>query len=115
MAVLVILAVVSLIVAPLILNTIRNVKVSINKRSVDGYGKAVEYAMSNYQLKHLTYSDTFDKLEIDYTGNKVECNMSRINPDNTIYLSKCKVNGKYVKSDKNKDGYYHYGILKMTN
>ena len=71
--------------------------------------------MANYQLKHLTYPDEFDKLEIDYSGNKVECDTSRINPDHTIYLSKCKVNGKYVKSDKNKDGYYHYGTLKMTN
>ena len=114
-AVLVILAVVSLIVAPLILNTIRKVKDSVNMRSVDGYGRAVEYAMANYQLKHLKYPDNFDELEIEYHGNKVECDVSRINPDYSIYLSGCKVNGKYVKSDKNKDGYYHFGALKMTN
>ena len=114
-AVLVILAVISLIVAPLILNIIRRVKDVANKRSVDGYGRAVEYAMASYQLEHLAYPDTFDKLEIEYKGNKVECDTTRINPDHTIYLTKCKVNGKYVKYDKNKDGYYHYGINKMTN
>ena len=114
-AVLVILAIISLIVAPLILNTIRRVKDVANKRSIDGYGRAVEYAMANYQLKHLTYPDSFDELEIEYSGNKVECKTSRINPDHTIYLSECKVNGKLVKNDKEIDGYYHYGTLKMTN
>jgi len=114
-AVLVILAIISLIVAPLLLNIIRRVKDVANKRSVDGYGRAVEYAMASYQLEHLAYPDTFDKLEIEYKGNKVECKTSRINPDYSIYLSECKVNGKLVKNDKEVDGYYHYGILKMSN
>ncbi len=114
-AVLVILAIISLIVAPLLLNIIRRVKDVANKRSVDGYGRAVEYAMASYQLEHLTYPDTFDKLDIEYKGNKVECKTSRINPDYSIYLSECKVNGKLVKNDKEVDGYYHYGILKMSN
>ena len=114
-AVLVIMAIVALIVAPLILNTISRVKNSVNMRSIDGYGRAVEYAMADYQLKHLTYPDTFDELEIEYKGNKVECKTNRINPDHTIYLSECKVNGKLVKNDKETDGYYHYGTLKMTN
>ena len=114
-AVLVILAVISLIVAPFLLNTIRRVKDVANKRSVDGYGRAVEYAMASYQLEHLAYPDTFDKLEIEYKGNKVECKTNRINPDYSIYLSECKVNGRLVKNDKEIDGFYHYGILKMTN
>ena len=90
-AVIVILGILALVVVPLVLNIIRRAKDSTNKRSVDGYGRAVDLA------------------------TKVECNINRINPDDTIYLSECKVNGKYVKDDKNKDGYYHYGILKMTN
>lgn len=114
-AVLVILAIISLIVAPLLLNIIRRVKDVANKRSVDGYGRAVEYAMASYQLEHLAYPDTFDKLEIEYKGNKVECKTNRINPDYSIYLSECKVNGRLVKNEKEFDGYYHYGILKMTN
>lgn len=114
-AVLIIIAIIGLIVSPLVLNIIRKVKESTNRRSVDGYGRAVEYAMANYQLVHLTYPDSIDKLEIDYQGNKVECDTTRINPDYTIYLSKCKVNGKYVKYDKNEDGYYHYGVIKMTD
>ena len=114
-AVLIILAIISLIVAPLILNTVRRVKNDTNKRSIDGYGRAAQYAISNYELKQLPYPDSFDELEIDYHGNKVECETSRINPDHTIYLSKCKVNGTPVKDDKTKDGYYHFGTLKMTN
>ncbi len=114
-AVLVILAVVSLVVAPLILNVVRRAKDSANKRSIDGYGRAVEYAMANYQLEYLKYPDSFEELEIEYTGSKVECETSRINSDYTIYLSKCKVNGKLVNDTKTQDGYYHYGTLKMTN
>ena len=71
--------------------------------------------MSSYHLEHLKYPDTFDKLDIRSKGSKVECETSRINPDYSIYLSKCKVNGKLVKDNKNKDGYYHFGTLKMTN
>ena len=114
-AVLIILAILSLVVVPLVLNIIRNAKNSANKRSIDGYGRAVDLAIANYLVEHLTYPDTFDKLEIEYSGSKVECKTSRINPDETVYLSECKVNGRLVKDNKNIDGYYHYGILKMTN
>ena len=114
-AVLIILSILSLVVVPLMLNIIRNAKNSANKRSIDGYGRAVDLAIANYLVEHLTYPDTFDKLEIEYSGSKVECKTSRINPDETVYLSECKVNGRLVKDNKNIDGYYHYGILKMTN
>ena len=62
-AVIVILGIVSLIVAPLILNTIRKVKINAYKRSVDGYGRAAEYAMSDYEVKHLPYPKEFDELK----------------------------------------------------
>lgn len=114
-AVLVILAVISLIATPLLLNIIRRAKDVANKRSIDGYGRAVEYAMEVYQLKHLKYPDSFDQLKIEYEGNKVECKTNRINSDYSIYLSECKVNGKIVKDEKEFDGYYHYGKLKMNN
>ena len=114
-AVLVILAVISLIVAPLLLSVIREAKDASNKRSIDGYGRAVEYAMASYHLEYFTYPDSLDELEIEYKGNKVECKTNRINSDYSIYLSECKVNGKIVKDEKEFDGYYHYGILKMTN
>ena len=114
-AVLVIMAVVALVVAPLILDTIRKAKYSVNMRSIDGYGRAIDLAMADYLQVNFKYTDNIEDLDIDYHGNKVECDITRINPDHTIYLSGCKVNGKYVKSDKNKDGYYHYGRLKMTN
>ena len=114
-AVLIILSILSLVVVPLMLNIIRNAKNSANKRSIDGYGRAVDLAIANYLVEHLTYPDTFDKLEIEYSGSKVECKTSRINPDETVYLSECKVNGRLVKDNNEIDGYYHYGTLKMTN
>ncbi len=57
----------------------------------------------------------FIELNIEYTGSKVECKISRINPDNTIYLSECEVNGKKVLDKSTEDGYYHYGTLVLTN
>jgi len=114
-ATIVILGVVTSIVSILIMNVIRNVKDSANKRSIDNYGRIADTAMSEYQSQYLKYPTSFDELNIEYTGSKVECNVSRINPDNTIYLSECKVNGKKVLDKSTEDGYYHYGTLVLTN
>lgn len=115
LSVLVILTIISLILTPHIVNIVTKVRNDINRRSVDGYGRAVEYAMAHYQLKNSKYPDEFDQLEIEYNGNNVVCETSRINYDYSIYLSGCKVNGRIVKDDKEIDGYYHYGELRLTN
>lgn len=83
-AVIVIMAVVALVVAPLILNTIRNAKDSVNRRSIDGYGRAIDLAMADYLQVNFKYTDNIEDLDIDYHGNKVECDTTRINPDHTI-------------------------------
>ena len=114
-ATLVIISLITLIVVPLILNTIRKAKEQANRRSIDNYGRIVETAMAEYQSEYLKYPSSIDELQIEYVGSVIECETRRINSDNSIYLSECKVNGRLVKNDKEIDGYYHYGILRMTN
>lgn len=97
------------------MNVIRNVKDSANKRSIDNYGRIADTAMSEYQSQYLKYPDSIDQLEIEYVGSVIECDIRRINPDKTIYLSECKVNGKKVLDKSTEDGYYHYGTLVLTN
>ena len=107
-AVLVILAVIALIVTPLILNIIKSAKKSANERSVDEYGKAVELAAASYLLDTGKKANSFDVLNVEYSGNEVKCNISEVYKNN-VFLSQCSVNGKEVKNAKTSDGYYHYG------
>ena len=107
-AVLVILAVIILIVTPLILNIIKSAKKSANERSVDEYGKAVELAAASYLLDTGKKANSFDVLNVEYSGNEVKCNVSEVYKNN-VFLSQCSVNGKKVKNTKTSDGYYHYG------
>ena len=107
-AVLVILAVIILIVTPLVLNIIKSAKKSANERSVDEYGKAVELAAASYLLDTGKKANSFDVLNVEYSGNEVKCNVSEVYKNN-VFLSQCTVNGKEVKNEKTSDGYYHYG------
>lgn len=102
-----ILGIVFLIVALMVFKIIRSVKISVDKISIDNYGKTVEMAMEEYQVEYLKYPDSIDELGVEYTGSVIECDVRRINPDYTIYLSECKVNGEYVN--------YDYGSIVLTD
>ena len=52
LAVIVILAIIALIATPIIINIINDARESSYKRSIELYGKAIENAVANYQLKH---------------------------------------------------------------
>lgn len=106
--VLVILAVVCLIVVPLIMNIINKVKVQAARRSVDAYGHAVELALSTYMLENLTYPESLDDLKVSYSGSNVECDYKELFSNGNIYMTKCRVNGEYVRDTKEVDNYYHY-------
>ena len=100
LAVIVILAIIAMIAVPIILNIIEDTKNSSNKISVESYGKAIELAISNYELDQTgTRELTFDVIRqyIEYKGNKVECDTTQINEDGTVYLAECKVEGKKVE------------------
>ena len=114
-AVLVILAILALIVTPLVLNVIRKSKDSANKRSVDAYGKAMEIALMGYVMDTGDTPNDLNELTVEYTGNKVECNVKKITENGSIYLTECKVNGVKVKDKSTEDGWYHYGKRDLTN
>ena len=106
--VLVILAVIALIATPIILNIVDKAQISANKRSVDAYGKAVELAIAEYLLDTGEYPTSIDDLEVEYSGNAVECKIIKFQENNGLYLSECSVDGVIVKDDSTEDGYYHY-------
>lgn len=114
-ATIVILGVVTSIVSILVMNIIRSSKENANRRNIDEYGRIIETSMAEFQSQYLKYPDSIDQLEIEYVGSVIECETRRINPDKTIYLSECKVNGKKVLDKSTEDGYYHYGTLVLTN
>ena len=113
-AVLVILAVITLIVTPLVLNIVKKAKDSANKRSVDAYGKAVELAVATYLLDNGDYPTSLDNLTVEYSGNELVCNVKNLNEDGSIYLSECSVAKTEVKDSSTEDGYYHYGKLSVN-
>ena len=113
LAVIVILALIALITAPVVLSVIQNSQDKTYRRSVDLYGKAFEKAIAEYYLDHetdviseLTFDDVKDYIK--YEGNDVYCDIKKINSDKTVYISKCKINNEteYVMDG---DNYYSYG------
>ena len=114
-AVLVILAIITLIVTPLVLNIIKKSSVAADRRSVDVYGKSVELAIASYMMDTGHLPTNLDNLEVEYTGKEVVCNIKQQKENGGLYMSKCSVNGKEVKDSSSEDGYYHYGVRDLTN
>ncbi len=101
-AVLVIMAIIALIVTPLVMNIIRKVRISADKRSVDVYGRSVELAIAGYLLDTGKFPTEVSQLTIEYSGNQVVCETTQINPDSSVYLAGCTVAGRST-------GDYKYG------
>ena len=108
-AVLVILAIISLIVTPLVMNIIKKSKVSADMRSIDAYGRSVEIGVASYLLNHQDFPTSFEDITVEYRGAKVVCSDVAVNMDGSIYLNKCAVNGTIVKDSKSPTGYYQFG------
>ena len=119
LAVIVILAIIALIATPIILNIINGAKKSAEKRSVELYGKAVENAVGIYQINHpdekvigtfkqtnkgatiTSNEDSNIVLDVDYTGQSVECKNIQVNSNGTVCVSGCVIS--------NHDVDYSYG------
>ena len=100
LAVIVVLAILALIAVPIVLNIIKDARNNSNKRSIESYVRAIDYAVSEYMSENpdqevVTWEDVKDKVE--YKG-KVECqwgeNLSSISSTGEITLHGCKVNNK---------------------
>ncbi len=88
------------------MNIIKKARISVDKRSIDAYGRSVEYAISSYVLDYFKYPKSIEELKIDYKGEEVICSIEKINPNSTIYLSECTVGGRSVD--------YSYGKIYYT-
>lgn len=77
------------------------------------YGDALNAASVAYYNSHdKTPVDDYTVLDIDYHEKKdVNCNIVRINPDGTVYMTDCTVNGVLVEDTEEDDGKYHYGNM----
>ena len=95
-AVLVILAILALIVTPLVLNIIKKARTAADKRSIDAYGRSIELAIADYLLDKGSFPTSIDQLTIEYTGDKVECETTKLNSDSSVYLAGCTVGGRSV-------------------
>ncbi len=115
--VLVILAIIALIATSLVMSIIRKAKISARKRSIDAYGRSVELAIASYLLDTGVFptNEQLPNLQIEYSGNKVECSVMNMKKNGGLYLSQCKVNNIEVKDSNEEDGWYHYGTRDLTN
>ena len=95
-AVLVIMAILALIVTPLVMSIIRKARVSADKRSIDAYGRSIELAVASYLLDTGKFPTDISQLTIEYSGNRVECSTTQLNPDSSVYLTGCRVAGRRV-------------------
>ena len=93
-SVLVILAILALIVTPLVLNIIRKARTAADKRSIDAYGRSIELAIADYLLENGSFPTSVEELQVEYSGDRVECSTTRLNSDSSVYLAECTVNGR---------------------
>ena len=115
-AVLVILAIIALIVIPIVIRIINDAKRSADERSIDAFGRTIEYTMALYALNNKgifpekctteeCYTEIFDASgkvigrtteKVEYTGSKVTSCTIQIPDGSCIQISNCKVNGRKV-------------------
>ena len=93
-SVLVILAILALIVTPLVLNIIKKARTAADKRSIDAYGRSIELAVADYLLDTGNFPTSIEELTIEYSGDRVECETTKLNSDSSVYLSGCTVNSR---------------------
>ena len=113
--VLVIFAIITLIVTPLVMNIIRKAKISARKRSVDTYGRSVELAIASYLLDNGYFPTDLHTLNIEYSGNEVVCNVMVMKENGGLYMSQCRVNNVDVKDSNTDDGWYHYNTRDLED
>ena len=111
LAVIVILAIIALIATPIVVNIINDAKKSSHEESIKMYAKVLEKAATSYYMKYTSEkSVTLEDLEreklINYSGNKVECDIVKIYSNGKVYLKDCKVKGErvdYTYGEKQRD------------
>ena len=80
---------------------------------VNMYGDAINSVSLAYYNSHdKTPVTDYTTLIVDYDGDKeVSCNNVIVNPDGSIFMNNCTVDGIDVTDTEEEDGYYHYGSI----
>ena len=121
LAVLVVLAILALISIPITIRIINNARENSYKRSIEGYGRAVEIYLGKYLTEHnvdyktIKLSDIEDNIS---SGNNVRCTSLSFKDNGDIVLRHCKVhNSKLYKYENKKvvEDVYEVGELITVN
>ena len=106
LAVIVILAIIALIAVPIVINIIKDSMQESNERSIENYGRALENAVVQYQLKENKVPTKYEEIEkyIDYDGVEIKYDNIYIYEDGTIYLEGIK-SGNLTKNYGKKQHY----------
>ena len=137
LAVIVVLAILALIAVPIVLNIINDARLSSKQRSIDAYGRAVEYQVQTYIINEkengsigpLTWADIEDMVEKEgYKGSRDACN---VNEDKLkkgfVEFTGCAVAdtlekarkdrnaGKFIKKSNDSDQNYIYSSTKSND
>ena len=67
---LVILAILALIVTPLVMNIIRKARISVDKRSIEAYGRSIELAIASYLMDNGDFPTSIDELTMNIQETK---------------------------------------------
>ena len=122
LAVIIILAIIALIATPVILNIIKDAKQNANKRSVELFTDSLSKKVASIYLEDSTLDlsglyetedgilltnteDATKTITLDYTGEKVICDIIEIDDKGKVNTALCKVGGsiEYVDSLKYTD------------
>ena len=78
------------------MNIIKKARISADKRSIDAYGRSIEYAVAVYLMDEGKFPENINQLTIEYTGDEVVCSTAKLNSDSSVYLTGCTFAGRSV-------------------
>ena len=121
LAVIVILAIISLIAVPIIIHIIDDSKKASNIENIKLYAEAIELSIAKNQMLNnniilgkyksdddhyiVNYKNINQKIIVDYNGPQIKCDFIKIYSNGKVYLKECSVNGEKVE--------YVYGNKKI--
>ena len=137
LAVIVVLAILALIAVPIVLNIIKDARLSSKQRSIDAYGRAVEYQVQTYMINEkedeslgpITWSKIEEMVEKEgYKGSRVACNVNEDRlREGIVEFTGCAVAdtlekarndrsaGKFIKKSTDSDQNYIYSSTKSSD
>lgn len=137
LAVIVVLAILALIAVPIVISIINDARLSSKQRSIDAYGRAVEYQVQTYMMDEeangtsatFTWEAIEEMVEKEgYKGSRVACNVNEDKlREGFVEFTGCAVAdtlekarndrsaGKFIKKSTDSDQNYIYSSTKSSD